>query len=43
MDSPQKFYGKFQKAKKFPAGNTEKMTAKLLIGKNKLLTVSLFK
>ena len=38
MDSPQKFYEKFQKAKKFPAGNTVKMTSKLLKGKNKLLT-----
>ena len=34
MDSPQKF----QKAKKFAAGNKVKKTAKILNGKNKLLT-----
>ena len=38
MDSPQKIYEKFQKAKKFAAGNKLKRTAKILNGKNKLLT-----
>ncbi len=38
MDSPKKLYEKFQKTRKLPAGNKVKKAAKLLKGKNKVLT-----
>jgi hypothetical protein len=38
MDTPRKFYEKFQKTRKSPVANKVKKTAKLLKGKNKILT-----